>query len=162
MLGAMNGAKVITLLVGALTVAIGGVGILAGLGFLPKGQGDPTIPAADQQAVAICVGVVFAAGGLAAMLTTLPGRVSRILNGVLGLVVIVGLTSLFAWVAIGPGSRGFASPLAKFGPAVNEVSGRFLFGVVALMGLAMAILIVRSMFRSPTEADAQPMDGEPI
>lgn len=158
----MNGAKITTLLIGALTVAIGGMGIMTGLGLLPQGQGDPTIPAADKQAVAICAGVVFAAGGLAAMMSTLPGRVSRIVNAGAGFVAVVGLTSLFAWVAIGPGSRGFASPLAIFGPAVNEVSGRFLFGLVALMGLAMAVLMVRSMFRRHGKADAEPMDGEPV
>ena len=144
----MNGSKIIPLLLGAITLAIGAVGILAGLGFLPKGRGDSTIPMVQQQAVAICIGVVFAAGGASAMLSVLPGRASRIANTILGLVVVIGLTALFGWVAIGAGSRGFASPLAIFGHRVNDIGGRIVFGLGAIMGLLFAVVMVRGLGRA--------------
>lgn len=143
----MNGSRVTTIIVGAITVAMGAFIIAGGLGFLPRGPADPTVPLIQQQAITLCIGVVFAAGGIAAMLTTAPGRASRILNGLLGLVIVVGLTSLLGWVAIGPGSRGFASPLAILGPKVNEVSGRIMFGLGALLGLLILVFMVRGMFR---------------
>jgi len=143
----MNGSKVTTIVVGALTVAMGALGIAGGLGLLPAGPADPTIPLIQQRAVAICIGVVFAAGGLAAMLTTLPGRAALIVKNLLALVIVVGLTALLGWVALGPGSRDFASPAAILGPRVNAVSGRIMFGLGALLGLLMLIFMVRSMLR---------------
>lgn len=144
----MDGSKVGPLVMGAITIGMGSVGILSGLGFLPHGRVDPTVPVADQRALAICAGAVFAAGGASAMLNGVGGRWAAIANRLLGLVVVVGLTSLFAWTAIGPGSRGFSSPLAFLGPAVNETVGRVLFGVVALMGLLIAVLMVRGVGRA--------------
>jgi hypothetical protein len=143
----MDGSRVTTLLVGGLTVGIGAVGVLAGLGVLPRGQGDPTIPAVQQQALALCIGVVFAAGGAAAMLSALPGRWSSLAQRLLGLPVIAGLTLLLGWVSIGPGARAFSSPLAIFGPVVNAVSGRIMFGFGALMGLLIAVLTIRALRR---------------
>jgi hypothetical protein len=149
----MGDSKIGVLIIGAITVGIGAMGILSGIGYLPHGRVDPTVPQADQQAVAICAGVVFAAGGLSAMLSAFPGRAARIAYNLLGLVVAVGLTSLFAWVAIGPGSRGFVSPLAIFGPHVNEIAGRVLFGVAALMGLLIAVFMVRGVGRARSSAN---------
>jgi hypothetical protein len=139
---------IVIVIIGAITIGIGSVGILSVLGYLPHGRSDPSVPVADQQALAVCVSVVFTAGGLSAMLSALPGRASRIAMSLLGFVIVIGLTSLFAWTAIGPGDRAFSSPLAIFSPQVNAISGRILFGLVALMGLAMAILMVRGVGRT--------------
>jgi hypothetical protein len=143
----MNGSRVTVLITGGLTVAMGAVGILSGLGYLPKGQDDPTVPMAQQQALAICIGTVFAAGGLAAMLNGLPGRAARLANQALGLIVAFGLTVLLGWVAVGPGSRGFSSPVAILGPRVNDISGRIMFGLGAAMGLAILVLMIRGVRR---------------
>ncbi len=143
----MNGSKLSALIFGAITVAIGTLGILSGFGLLPKGQGDPAIPIVQQQALAICIGVVFAAGGASAMLSAFGGCWAHIVNSLFGFLIVVGLTSLFVWVAIGPGSRGFSSPLAIFGPCVNEISGRILFGFAAFIGFLIAALVVRSIGR---------------
>jgi hypothetical protein len=144
----MNGSKIIPLIVGAIAVAIGAVGVLAGLGFLPKGRSDPTIPMAEQQAVAIGIGVVFAAGGASAMLSALPGGAARIAKTMLGFVVAIGLTALFGWVAIGSGSRGFSSPLAILGPHVNDIAGRIVFGFGAIMGLLLTVRMFRGVGRA--------------
>jgi hypothetical protein len=60
---------------------------------------------------------------------------------------------MFAWVALGPGARGFSSPLAIFGAAVNEISGRIAFGVATLLGLLIVAFIVRDTARpgAPSE-----------
>jgi hypothetical protein len=139
----MNGPKV-KVVVGGITLAYGAMQLLAGVGVLPMGQSDPTVPPEQQRALVICMGAVFAAGGGWAIFSAFPGAASRIANVILGLVIVVGLTSLLGWVAIGPGSRGFSSPMAMFGPKVNEFSGRIGFGLVALLGLLVAILMVRS------------------
>jgi len=128
-------------------VAMGAIGILSGLGVLPRGRSDPTIPLAEQQALAITIGAVFAAGGASAMLSAFPGGVARLAMRLLGFVIVVGLTTVLGWVAIGSGSRGFSSPLAFLGPQVNDTVGRILFGVVALMGLLMAVRMVRGVGR---------------
>jgi len=150
----MDGSKITRLIVGAITVAMGAMGVLSGVGVLPHGRVDPTVPVAQQRALAVCAGAVFAAGGASAMLTAFAGRWTRRVNTLLGLVIALGLTALFAWVALGPGARGFSSPLAILGPHVNAVSGRITFGLCALLGLATTVLMVRGIVRpasSPTD-----------
>ncbi len=149
----MDRSKVSAVIVGVMTMAMGAVGILAGLGVLPRGHGDPSVPLADQQAVGITIGVVFAAGGATAVLTAFPGRAVRLLSSLLGFVIVVGLTSLLGWVALGPGSRGFSSPLAFLGPGVNEVSGRIMFGLGALLGLLIIAMMVRGVGRPGRAAE---------
>ena len=145
----MEGSKVTTRVVGAITVAMGLVVVLAGLGYLPHGPADPTIPVFQQQALAVCAGAVFAIGGLAAVLTTVPGRGARLALDLLGPVIVLGLTAMFAWVAVGPGSRDFGSPFAVFGAQVNAVSGRIAFGFGALLGLLILVLMLRGVGRTP-------------
>ena len=150
----MKDSRVTTIVVGVLTVAMGLLGVASGLGFLPHGPADPSIPPIQQRLIAICIGVVFAAGGFAAMLTTLPGRAALIIKNLLALIIVLGLTSLFGWVAVGPGSRGFSSPLAILGPRVNEVSGRIMFGLGGLLGLLILVIMVRTMVRPTRSPEA--------
>jgi hypothetical protein len=147
----MNASKVSALFLGVIGMGVGAIGILAGLGYLPKGRGDPTIPMVQQQAVAICIGAAFAAAGVSALLTAWPGRVTRIARTLLGFIVVLGLTAVFGWVAIGSGSRGFSSPLAIFGNRVNDIGGRIMFGFGALMGLLFLVRMSRGVGRTSSE-----------
>lgn len=143
----MQNSKVVTIIVCALTVVMGLFIAAAGLGAWPMGPSDPTVPVIQQRAVTICIGVVFAAGGVAAILTTVPGRAALAVKNLLALIVVVGLTALLGWVALGPGSRGFGSPMEIFGSEVNEVSGRVMFALGALLGLLILGFMVRDIVR---------------
>jgi len=126
-----------TLICGALTTLMGGVFALQGLGAIPAPQANDDGP----RWLLLCIGAIFGLGGIAAMLTTMPGRTTRAVNAALAFVIVVCMGAVAGWVAWGPGSRGFSSPLALFGPQASEAGGRFLFGGgavgCALFALAM-------------------------
>lgn len=130
-----------TLLCGAVAAAIGVFYALWALGLL----GSTGNVSADERAVSFCIGAVFAAGGVAAMLTTLRGPRAATAIKYLGLVIITGFAAIDGWIAIGPGERHFGSPFAIFGPQVNEISGRVVFGAGALICLAIALAAVRGL-----------------
>jgi hypothetical protein len=138
------------LIFGGLAAAMGVFAVCEGLDLIPHAHSDPTIPLVQQQAVGVCVGLVFVAGGVAAALTAFPNSAAaRLANRVLGFVVIVGLTLLMAWVAVGPGARPFSGSMAMFGPKVNAISGRIMFGVAALVGLFITVMMALSLRKGP-------------
>jgi hypothetical protein len=141
----MSGSKRSSVVLGALTVLCGAPALLGGLGVLPMGPSDPTVPTLQQQALSALFGLVILSGGAWVMLSNVSGPVARVARGGLGFIVAVGLTLVLGWVAIGPGARNFDSPAALFGSRFAEVSGRLGFGVVALLGLLIVVLMIRGV-----------------
>jgi hypothetical protein len=139
-------SKVATVVYGGVAVVIGGFYTLWGLGFIPlkphPGDAPPWI--------AVCAGVVFAAGGLAATLTILPGPAARRAISALTLVVVLGFAAIAGWIALGTGPRAISSPLMVFGPKVGEIGGRVMFGFGAVICALMAALIVHRALQAPT------------
>jgi hypothetical protein len=76
-------------------------------------------------------------------------RAVRILQTALGLAIIALLASIASsWVAIGSGSRHFRASDLFIGSAVNEMLGRALFGVGAVLIWGfMAVILVMSVKR---------------
>lgn len=146
----MSGSsKVGTLVGGGAAMLAGAFYTLWGLGFIPlkphPGDAPPWI--------AVCVGVVFAAGGLAATLTTLPGVAARRAISALTLVVVLGFAAIAGWIALGPGHHAISSPLMVFGPKVGEAGGRVMFGFGAVVCALMAALIVHRAIHAPTSSN---------
>jgi len=139
-------SKLTTVICSSAAVVIGVFYTLWGLGLIPlkahSGDAPPWI--------AVCVGVVFAVGGLAAALTTLPGVAARRAISALTLVVVLGFAAIAGWIALGPGHHAISSPLMVFGPRVGEAGGRIMFGVGALICALMAALIVHRAIHAPT------------
>ena len=138
----VNRSTMTTLLCGGAAALLGLFYVLQGAGVVAARSGHD-----DERGVAVAIGAVFMAGGVAAMLTTAPGPVARGAIKLLSFVIVVCFAAIMGWVAIGPGTRDFASPFAVFGHAVNEVSGRALFGVFALVCLGMATAMARGVWR---------------
>ena len=136
----MQNSNTSTLLCGAIAALLGGFFVLEALGIAPGGAASSS----DERAVGACAGAMFVAGGVAAMLTTLPGRRARLAIEGLAFVIVVGFAAIGGWIAIGPGERSFGSPLAIFGPRVNEISGRIVFGFGALVSLGVAAAMLRA------------------
>ena len=112
------------------------VGIAAGAMFVLAG-------------LAIIVGYGVA-GGVTSDGDLLPGtpRAVRILQTALGLPIIALLASIASWVAIGSGSRHFRGSGLFIGSAVNEMLGRAVFGVGAVLIWGfMAVILVMSVKR---------------
>lgn len=132
-----------TLLCGAIAAAIGAFYMLWALGLF----GATGRASGDERAVSFCIAAVFAAGGGAAMLTTLRGPRAAMAIKLLGFAIVTGFAAIAGWISIGPGERQFGGPLSMFGPHVNETGGRIAFGVGALICLAMAMGAARGVLR---------------
>ncbi|MBV9509349.1 MAG: hypothetical protein JO303_03595 [Caulobacteraceae bacterium] len=152
----MTRQQISAMALGTLTIAIGAVGILAGLGLMPAGPSDPTVPMAQQRAVAIAIGATFAAGGAGAIASTFVGPAPKIAKGVFGFIAALGLTSLFAWIALGPGGRNISGPTIIFGGRINEICGRIAFGFATLLGLLILVFMIRDAWRSRAKAGGAP------
>ena len=141
-----GGSKLSTFVCGGAAVLIGGFYALWGLGFIPlrphAGDAPPW--------VAVCVGVTFAAGGLAAMLTLLPGPTARRAGNVLAFVILSGFAMIAGWIALAPGHRAISSPLMVFGPKVGDVGGRIMVGLGGIICILVAVLAARSALQAPT------------
>ena len=141
-----GGAKLSTLICGGAAALIGGFYAVWGLDLIPLAPHANDAPSW----IAVCVGVVLAAGGLAAMLTTLRGAGARQAISALTLIVVVGFALIAGWIAIGPGHHAISSPLMLFGPKVGEMGGRIAFGLGAIICGLMAALIVHRGVQAPT------------
>ena len=131
-----------TIICGAVAALLGGFYVLGGLGVLPVGghAGDGPIW------LATCTGVVLASGGLAAILTTLPGPAPRRAIGMLSFAVVLAFALIAGWIAIGPGHR------ALFSPETAEQGGRTAFGLGAVISALMAALIVHRALQARSSA----------
>jgi len=139
-------SKLGVLVGGGAAMMIGGFYTLWGLGVIPvRGHSGDAPPW-----IAVCAGVVFAAGGLAATLTTFPGAAARRANSALALVVVLGFAAIAGWIALGPGHHAISSPLMLFGPKTGELGGRIAFGFGALLCALMAALIVHRAIHAET------------
>jgi len=143
-----SSSKLSTLVCGGAAAVVGGSYALWGLGFIPLKRHSGDAP----PWIAVCVGVVFAAGGLAAALTTLPGAAARRAISALTLVVVLGFAAIAAWIALGPGHHAISSPLMVFGPKVGEAGGRIAFGLGAVICALLASVIVVRAIHAPTSS----------
>ena len=135
-----------TILCGGAAMLIGGFYALWGLGLIPvRPHADDAPPW-----VAVCVGVVFAAGGLAAVLTLAPGMSARRAINALATLILGGFAAIEGWIALGPGHHAISSPLMLFGPKVGEIGGRAAFGLGGIICALVAVLAARSVFQAPT------------
>jgi hypothetical protein len=112
--------------------------------------------------VGIAVGVMFLLAGLAIIVgygvaggatddgDLPPGtpRGVRLVQSALGLGITALLASIATWVAFGSGSRHFSGSGPFISGSVNEILGRAVFGIAAvLMWVFMAVMIVVSVKR---------------
>jgi len=119
--------------------------------------------------VPIAAGLVFVCGGLAVMLDYgIAGGVGadgdfrpgtpmavRVLNLVLGLLIVGLMTAIFGWVAFGRGPRAFTTvvslPFASTRWRSGEMSGRIAFGaatvLMTLMFVACGVSGVRRLLK---------------
>ena len=139
----MANSATTTRLCGALAAAMGGFYVLEGLGVI----GGAAPASGDERAVAACAGAMFVAGGAAAVLTTIPGRGVRAAIEALSLAIVSGFAAIAGWISIGPGERHFGGSLAMFGARANEIGGRVMFGVSALVCLAIAMAMANAVSR---------------
>ena len=139
-------------IVGLLCVACGVVPILGGLGVISI---KPT--AGTPGWIAVCVGVLFvlfgaavingyAVAGGAAPDGNLPAgtRFGVLLTSyLLGLGITGLMTTIFGWIAFGPGERHFSSsfslPFVSKQWGSSDASGRILFGIVAAVSFAIFV-----------------------
>ena len=112
------------------------VGVAAGLAFVMAG-------------LAMIVGYGVA-GGVAPDGDLLPGTpiVVRLVQTALGVGIVAMLASIASWIAFGPGVRHFTGTGLFMGRVVDEMLGRVVFGIGAVLAWAfMAALIVVSIKR---------------
>ena len=136
----MTGATAIRLIVIFPAMAIGGWMLLASLGVF----GQPARHANDEpEWIGALIGFLFFGGASAAMINVVYGAadqtngllpsgapaLARILSGVLGVAVALGLALVFVWIGFGPGERHFTGSGAFLGPLV----GRAVFGLFGLL-----------------------------
>ena len=121
----------------ALTMAVpGAIIVVHSIGASPAPDGTPAW-------IGTVVGLVFLAGGSSVILQAMTGGLSQAQGGLpatapafvqfvyraFALVIVVGLGTLFTWVAFGPGERQFSGSGAFLGPFV----GRAMFGLGAVL-----------------------------
>ncbi len=147
----VNRSTLTTLLCGGVAALMGLFYVLQAAGVVVSRPGHD-----DERGVAVCIGAVFMAGGVAAMLTTARGPAAQMAIRLLGFAIVVGFTAITAWIAVGPGARDFASPFAVFGHRANEISGRIFFGFAALICLMVTMGAARTMFRPGRSAAVLP------
>ncbi|RMF45889.1 MAG: hypothetical protein D6755_07350 [Anaerolineae bacterium] len=77
----------------------------------------------------------------------------RLLNNLMGWILLMLLAIPFNWVAFGPGERHFTGgvslPFISFGSRPSETSGRILFGCVAGgMDLVLLWMLLLGIYRA--------------
>jgi hypothetical protein len=108
------------------------------------GAFGPIATTADAPAwLGAVTGLVFFAGGSCVLLKAIYGALDsnqggpppaapapvRLFYNILSIGIVVGLGTLFSWVAFGPGERHFSGSGAFLGP----VGGRAMFGLGAIL-----------------------------
>ena len=83
-------------------------------------------------------GAIFIGGG--AMLLKPGPVIGQITAGV----TVISFTTIFAWIALFGRAEHFSSSWSIFSPATQVVFARILFGLVALLGLAISINAIRT------------------
>jgi len=138
------------LIIGAVCAAGGVYFMAAGCGLVP-----PPGKIHGPQWLAVCIGLVFVAGGVMVLTRgflgvpdqeDLPADAPRALVALQWLAVVAacaGLASAATWVAFGEGSRHFMMPLPVWG-APAEYIGRAAFG----LGAAMSWMITAAFARA--------------
>jgi len=140
-------SKLATLVGGGAAMLAGAFYTLWGLGLIPLKPHRYDAP----PWVAVCAGVVFVAGGLAATFTTLPGATSRRAINALAFVVVLGFAVIAGWIAIGS-HHAVSSSFMLFGRKGGDIGGRIMFGLGAIICALMAALIVRRAIHAPTSS----------
>jgi hypothetical protein len=134
----------------AAVSALAIVGVVMGLGLAPAPA------AAEPQAFAVLVGLVFLLAGIAMLCF----RRSRRLAAGCALATLLVFIPSFNWIAFGPGERQFtrslglgtsASTQVERG-AVPEIEGRAVFGLLALGLDALLIAGLYRMFRAQKQS----------
>lgn len=137
------------LVFGLITAAIGGYFALVGGGLLPIPGGPANLHAPLW--VLFCVGLAFLLAGIALLVQRF-GRADargelpadappllRVIQYLTGVAIFVSFALIGSWVAFGPGERAFSGTLMFPDARTNEILGRALFGVGAIISWACAV-----------------------
>ena len=143
--------------VGTICAASGAYFVLASLGFVPL-SGKVYAP----MWVLLLAGLCFLLGGLAVLIpAAVTGEVRpdgelpagapawlRLLQYLLGLMILGSLASIGTWIAVGPGDRSFSSTISSITTSSgSEMPGRVVFGFGAIMTWLAMIAIGISGWR---------------
>jgi hypothetical protein len=139
----------VAIVLAGLTSLMGAWIMLASLRWIP-GPGSTR----GHEWMGLVVGGVFCFGGAAAVLGQFPSALTTAINNGLSLLVVLGLTSLFGFVALGPGHHQIASPFMMFGPKVGEAAGRIAFGLGTALGGLIFVMMARSILRRTVSTQA--------
>ena len=123
-------------LLGGFLILMGAMIVMAAFGVGPMSGAQMHAP----RWVVGLAGLVFASGGVAAIVTT-----RGILNLVAG-IVVGGLTVICAWVALFGDAKYFSGSPSLFSQATEVLIARVVFGLVALMGAAIFANAARKGF----------------
>ncbi len=146
----MNGRPWVAIVMAGGTSLLGAWMMLASMGLM-AGPGATR----GHEWMGLVIGGVFCFGGAAAVLNQFPSPFTTAISSGLALLVVAGLTTMFGYVAFGPGHHEISSPLMIFGPKVGEASGRIMFGLGAAMGALICVLMLRSMLKRKAPAADQ-------
>jgi hypothetical protein len=138
------------LTIGAACTAGGIYFVLVGFGLTP-----PPSRINGPLWLAICIGLVFLAGGVSVLVRgwlavpdaqDLPDDAPRALIAAQWIAVVAccaGLAAAATWVAFGDGPRHFVLPLPVFG-SLGEILGRVAFGFSALLTWLVTLAFARA------------------
>ncbi len=151
-----NNPLAVVLFAGAF-ILMGGFIFLAATGAIPS---DPESFQAPRWVVAL-VGVLFMWGGIMAAFQGLNWSDSpayRLVNNLMGWVLVLLLAIPFNWVAFGEGERhftgGISLPFVSFGTRASETSGRAGFGCFAgVLDILLVWWLLRAVLRFFAEKD---------
>ncbi len=148
------------IVVGALTVLVGAIPLLAMAGVLPQAPHEPSDPAPAW--MGWLIGFMFTGAGLMVIARGIWGGASatdgalaptapkalRVLNNLFGVGIAGGLAALFTWVAFGPGPRHFIVGIdGLFFRTSGETIGRVMFGFGAVLGWFIMAAMLRETLR---------------
>ena len=134
-----------------LFAVVGIAVIVAAFRTLGRPDGDPRWLAVAAGVIFVLAGAAvyigFAVAGGATPDGDLPSGtpfVIRVIQYLLGLAMVSLMTTIFGWIAFGPGTRSFRiTGLGMLGLADGEHAGRIAFGIgTVLMGLFLVLLAV--------------------
>jgi hypothetical protein len=135
-------------IVGVLVIACGIGPILGALELIPY----PLTPGTPVW-VGVSAGMLFVLAGVAVINGYGSTGVRHpFVQNVLGLSICVLFAAVFGWVALGPGERNFSStvelPFWRSSGRGSEWIGRTMFGIGALMAVAIAVVAAIAAVRT--------------